>query len=241
MTLSILAYDPDELVVGAAVTSCVLAVGRRVVFTRPGVGAVAVQASSEITWADAMLDALQRGESPVAFTSAYGSREDVQVAAIDFGGNHAVFTGATCGAHAGHAATRHATAQVNLAALPDAPERMVTAFDAAAGQPMAERLVAALDASGDDIRGKQSAAVLVTGMGPLTGYAHEPHVDLRVDDSREPVVELSRLLRLHRAHCRMRLAWADATTDFDALIASLLAEHPDDPHLRRAARRLSGS
>ena len=120
------------------------------------------------------------------------------------------------------------------------PERILAAFieHIDAGDPLAEALIAALDASGDDRRGKQSAAVIVTGTGPLTGYADEPHVDLRVDDHREPVGELRRLLDLHRAHCAMRLAFAASAKDggFDLLaaIAPLAERHPHDPHLARA-------
>ena len=107
---------------------------------------------------------------------------------------------------------------------------------------MAERLVAALDASGGDAaRGHQGAAVIVTGFGPLRGYADEPHVDLRVDDHRNPVGELRRLLALHRAHCEMRRIQDVPEEQRTLVIEALSREHPGDPHLERALRRLTSS
>lgn len=114
---------------------------------------------------------------------------------------------------------------------------MLDAFRAARA-PLAERLVAALGASGGDARGRQSAAVVVTGRGPLRGDADEPHVDLRVDDHRHPVEELRRLLSLHRAQCRMRQMLDGALPVLEAEVTGLLATHPEDPFLRRASSRL---
>ena len=236
MTLSILAFDPKDDVVGAAVTSCVLAAGRRVLHLRPGVGAVAAQASSNITWGTDILDALQAGAT-LADAIAPFSREDVQLAVIDFTGRVAGHNGAECPSHAAQIFRHGVAAQVNLAALPDAVERMLAAFDAAVDQPLAERLVAALAASGDDSRGKQSAAVYVSGRGPLNGETNEPHVDLRVDDHREPVAELSRLLSLHRAHLAMRETFSGEVGDAEAVLTPLAEAHPDDPHLRTALAR----
>ena len=233
MTLSILAFDPNDDVVGAAVTSCVLAAGRRALHLRPGVGAVAAQASSDITWGDDILDALQAGAT-VADAIAPFRREDTQLAVIDFAGRVAGHSGAACLPHAVQVLRKGVTAQVNLAALPDAVDRMLTAFDATADQPLAERLVAALAASGDDSRGKQSAAVYVTGRAPLNGDTDEPHVDLRVDDHREPVAELARLLSLHRAHLSMRETFLGEVGGAEGTLGPLLDEHPDDPHLRTA-------
>lgn len=240
MTLSILAFDPDTHVVGAAVTSCVLAAGRRVLTVRPGVGAAATQASSEITWGTEILASLEQGATPDDAIARFRA-DDVQLAAIDFDGNAGAYTGSECAAHAGHRVHRLVTAQVNTAARGDAVERMLDAFHRSEGQPLAERLVAALAASGDDARGRQSAAVLVTGVGPMTGYADEPHVDLRVDESREPVQELGRLLAVHRAHCEMRIAFESHESDLLARLTPLYERHPDDPHLRSAIERLRPS
>lgn len=236
MTLSILAFDARAEVVGAAVTSCVLAAGRRVLAVRCGVGAAAVQFFSEITWAEQILDALAAGVSPNAAILPF-ERTDSQVAAINFTGQTAAHTGVDCHDHNGHLITDCVSIQVNTAARADAVALMRSAFDEAAGQPLAERLVAALAASGDDARGRQSAAVFVTGRDALTGYVDEPHVDLRVDDHREPVGELARLLDLHRCHGIMRQAYEDPNVDVTAVVPPLAARHPGDPHLARAAGR----
>ena len=240
MTLSILAFDRSEQLVGAAVTSCALAAGRRILHVRPSVGAAVAQASSEITWGEDILDRLQDGTGPDAAIDPF--RQDAtQVAAIDFAGNHAVHTGNRCDTYAGHAHDDAVVAQANTAALADAWDRMITAYLGCTGL-MAERLVAALDASGGDAaRGHQGAAVIVTGFGPLRGYADEPHVDLRVDDHRNPVGELRRLLALHRAHCEMRRIQDVPEEQRTLVIEALSREHPGDPHLERALRRLTSS
>lgn len=236
MTLSIIAYDDVEDLLGAAVTSCVIAAGRRVLHVRPGVGAAVAQAHSEITWGDDILDALASGKSPDAAIAAH-RREDVQIAAINRAGASAAYTGRGCDRHAGHARGGLVTVQVNTAQLPDACQRMIGAFQTTEA-PLAERLVAALAASGGDARGRQSAAVIVTGPGLLRGDADEPHVDLRVDDHRDPVEELARLLSLHRAHCRMRRLLEHAPPVDEAEVTNLLTLHPEDPFLRRASARL---
>lgn len=235
MTLSILAYDAVTDVVGGAVTTCALAGGRRILHLRAGVGIVATQASSEIVWGELLLDALEQGESVARVVESVAFDES-QVAAVVFGGDLAAHTGAACTPHAGTCGDVGVTCQVNTAALPDASARMLAAFRSSEG-PLAERLVAAIAASGGDARGAQSAAVFVTGRTPLAGYADEPHVDLRVDDHRAPVEELARLLSLHRAHCEMRLGEAEPGPAHVERLQALLSAHPDDPHLRRALDR----
>lgn len=178
MMLSIIAYDDGDDLLGAAVTSCVLAAGRRVLHVRPGIGAAVVQAHSEITWGDDILDRLAAGMSPDAAIAPHRGA-GVQIAAIRRGGTLAAYTGRGCERHAGHATGDSVSAQVNMAQLSDACQRMVGAFETNQA-PLAERLVAALAASGGDARGRQSAAVIVTGPGELRGNADEPHVDLRV-------------------------------------------------------------
>lgn len=237
VTLSIIACDPQLRLVGAAVTSCAIAAGRRVLHVRPGVGAAVAQASSEITWGDDMLDLLAQGASADEAIEPF-MRDSNQVAVIDFSGRFAVHTGQGCDRHAGHAGDRAVVAQVNTAALPDAAERMLRAYLDEAG-PLAERLVAALAASGGDARGHQAAAVIVGGTTALRGYADEPHVDLRVDDHRDPVGELRRLLALHRAHCRMRTISELDEHERLPTLEALLDAHPGDPHLERAVARLA--
>lgn len=184
-----------------------------------------------------MLDLLAQGAAPEEAIEPF-KRDASQVAIIDFSGTYAVHTGQRCDPHAGHSCDRGVVAQVNTAALSDASQRMIDGYLNNSG-PLAERLVGALAASGGDARGHQAAAVVVTGTTPLRGYPDEPHVDLRVDDHRDPVAELQRLLALHRAHCRMRTIGELDEEERLPTLEALLEAHPGDPHLERALRRLS--
>ena len=235
MTLSIVARDPAEGVVGAAVTSCALAAGRRILHVRPGVGAAVAQASSEIRWGDDLLGLLASGSTAAEAVQRFAF-DETQIAAIGFDGAPAVHSGVGCTNYVQDRLAADVSCQVNTAALPDAADRMSDAFANAEG-PLAERMVAALAASGGDARGQQGAAVVVTSDRPLGGYADEPHVDLRVDDHRDPVAELARLLALHRAHCTMRLLEDHPANDRIAVLLRLLDSHAGDPHLERAVGR----
>jgi uncharacterized Ntn-hydrolase superfamily protein len=230
VTLSIVAFN-DGLV-GAAVTSCVIAAARRVIHIDHRSGACVTQASSDITTGEAVLAIMRAGTGADRALDDF-RRADVQIAAVDFTGQIGVFTGADCDPYAGHHQVRTVSAQANTAALPDAWERMIRAYEHSIGQPLAERLVAALGASGGDARGQQAAGVIVTSTDPYNGDATEPHVDLRVDDHRNPVDELARLLSLHRAHTAVRRAEPDNIIE---TAARWLPSHPNDPYLQAAAR-----
>jgi uncharacterized Ntn-hydrolase superfamily protein len=229
VTLSIVAFD-DGLV-GAAVTSCVIAAARRVLHVDHQGGACVAQASSDITTGEEILALLRAGvAADVALESFTG--DAVQIAAVDFAGRTGAFTGSSCDPYAGHLRRHSVSAQANTAALPDAWERMIRAYESAKGQPLAERLVAALSASGGDARGQQAAGVIVSSTSPFNGDAGEPHVDLRIDDHRRPVEELARLLSLHRAHTDVRRAEPKTIA---RTATQWLQRHPDDPYLRAAA------
>ncbi|MGW5053173.1 DUF1028 domain-containing protein [Actinokineospora sp. NPDC004072] len=237
MTYSILARDEATGCLGVAVQSGVLAVGTRVIAGRSGVGVVAVQAGSELTWRTMLLDLLASGMTAaqaVAALATLPGAAEAQFAAVGVDGDAAAHTGPDCIPHAGHACRGPMSAQGNMLASPTTWTAML---DAAAG-PLAERLVAGLaaaEAEGGDIRGPQSAALLVVGPQPgaqSTGYADDPVIDLRVDDSRDPVGELARLLRVARAH--RHLIAAHTTGDPDELRAAV-ALAPDDPSALRSA------
>jgi uncharacterized Ntn-hydrolase superfamily protein len=125
-----------------------------------------------------------------------------QVAMVDAEGRVAAHTGGGCVAAAGHRAGEGVSAQANMMERDTVWGAMVDGFDAAAGD-LAERLVTALDAAeaeGGDVRGRQSAALLVVA-GRSTGNPHrDVVVDLRVDDHPDPLAELRRLLGLRRAY-----------------------------------------
>jgi uncharacterized Ntn-hydrolase superfamily protein len=128
-----------------------------------------------------------------------------QVAMIDRGGRVAVHTGARCVRHAGHAVGDQVSAQANIMARDTVPAAMVRAYSAASGAGFAERLLAALDAAegeGGDLRGRQSAALLVVAPRATGNPAEDRPIDLRVEDHRDPVGELRRLVSLRRAYQR---------------------------------------
>lgn len=236
MTLSIVARDPVAGLLGCAVTSCQLAAGKRVLHLRAGVGASVAQASSELVMGERLLDLVDEGTSAAAAVLEVG-QPDTQLAVITAAGVVAVHTGEKCHdflGFAGHALGDEVSAQVNCASLEDAPSRMLGAFGSTRG-PLAERLVAALAASGGDVRGQQGAAVMVTTTvrgDELAAQWYEPHVDLRVDDHRDPVTELARLLSLHRAHNVMVGGFDRPAAEQLPLLEAALVDHPHDPHLR---------
>ncbi|MEA2364857.1 MAG: hypothetical protein QOI32_369 [Thermoleophilaceae bacterium] len=174
-----------------------------------GVGAVATQSMVEPAYGPRGLALMRDGTSaPAALHQllADDSQEAVrQVAMVDSGGRVAVHTGTRCIAHAGHAVGDQVSAQANIMERDTVPAAMIRDYEAAAGAPLAERLMAALDAAegeGGDLRGRQSAALLVVA-GRATGNPMEDRpVELRVEDHPDPLGELRRLLDLHRAYQR---------------------------------------
>jgi uncharacterized Ntn-hydrolase superfamily protein len=204
-TYSIVARDPDTLELGVAVQSHWFSVGSVVPFARAGVGAVAVQSVPDPQTGPAVLAALAAGQTARdALRRAVAGTDGAmrQIGIVDALGGTAAWTGSGCIVHAGDVAGPGFTAQANMMLAPGVPEAMAVGYDATAGQPLAERLLAALNAAetaGGDVRGRQSAALLVVP-GEPDAPAHLRHVDLRVEDHADPLGELGRLLVLHRAY-----------------------------------------
>jgi uncharacterized Ntn-hydrolase superfamily protein len=222
-TYSIVARDAHTGELGVAVQSHWFAVGSVVPWAEAGVGAVATQSFVEVSYGPLGLALMRAGKTPQqALTALLGTdaHQDVrQVAMIDAHGKVAVHTGAHCIAEAGHRSGDGYSVQANLMGPSTVPEAMAKAFEASAG-PLAERLLTALlaaEAEGGDIRGKQSAALVVV-RGESTGNAWQDRlVDLHVEDHAAPLEELTRLLRLHRAYEHMNAGdVAMETQDFDA-------------------------
>ena len=202
-TYSIVARDPDSGQLGVAVQSHWFSVGSIVTWARAGVGAVATQSIAEPAYGPRLLDRLAAGEASgdalTAETRVDESAAYRQVAAVDGSGRIAAHTGADCIAHAGHVEGGGFSAQANMMATPDVWPAMAAAYESATG-PLARRLFAALGAAegaGGDVRGRQSAALLVV---PGEGEGWERIVELRVEDSPDPLAELGRLLDLHDAY-----------------------------------------
>ena len=202
-TYSIVARDPENGELGVAVQSHWFSVGPIVPWARAGVGAVATQATVEVAYGPRGLELLAAGADPDTALARLRAEDPAadsrQVAILDALGGLAVHTGAACIAFAGHAAGDGVCCQANMMAGPEVWPSMLAAF-AAAGGPLAWRLLAALEAgegAGGDIRGRQSAALLVV---PGAGEAWETVVSLRVEDHDEPLAELRRLLGLADAY-----------------------------------------
>ena len=246
MTYSVVAKDPLTGRLGVAVQSCVFAVGTRVPFARAGVGAVAVQAASEITWGPAALDMLESGLSAskvIDSLAALGPDLGTQFAVVDASGAVAAFTSPTATPQAGHSTGESVSCQANLMENDTVWDAMLTAYTEMGGA-LEDRLVAALraaEAEGGDARGRQSASLLIVSgtVGALRhGYADDPVTDLRVDDHPDPIAELARLVTVKRAHDRlMGLAHIE---DADAKASEAVAavrEAPNDPLCQWAAIR----
>jgi uncharacterized Ntn-hydrolase superfamily protein len=202
-TYSVVALDPDTGELGAAVQSHWFSVGSLCTWARPGVGAVATQSVVEPAHGPHALDRLGRGEDAAAALAGVLATDDLaavrQVGVVDARGRVAVHTGAGCIPEAGHATGAHWTCQANMMGRATVPDAMSAAF-AASGGDLPERLMTALEgaeAEGGDVRGRQSAALLVA---PAQGEPWQVRLDLRVEDHADPVGELRRLLRLQRAY-----------------------------------------
>ena len=213
MTYSIVARDPGSGQMGVAVQSRYLAVGTVVPWAEPGVGVVATQSFLEMSYGPLglarMREGAQAGEALAALVDADQDQALRQVAMLDSRGNVAVHTGTRCVREAGSAAAEGVSAQGNMMERDTVWRAMVDAYRASPGD-LADRLMAALraaEAEGGDVRGRQSAALVVVGGSPHD-EPWERVVDLRVDDHRDPLGELDRLLRLRRAFDAM-----DRSTD----------------------------
>ncbi len=202
-TYSVVAFDPATGELGAAVQSHWFSVGSLCAWVRPGVGAVATQSVVEPAHGPHGLDRLGRGEDAAAALAGVLATDALaavrQVGVVDARGRVAVHTGAGCIPEAGHATGAHWTCQANMMGRATVPDAMSAAFAASDGD-LAERLMTALEgaeAEGGDVRGRQSAALLVA---PAQGEPWQVRLDLRVEDHADPVGELRRLLRLQRAY-----------------------------------------
>lgn len=213
-TFSIVARDGKTGQLGVAVQSHWFSVGTSVPWAKAGVGAVATQSLVDVKYGPLGLALMAGGKSATqalqALTSTDPGQAYRQVAMVDANGDVATHTGSLCIAHAGDVAGELAdgtvfSCQANMMARPGVPEAMARGFRAATGS-LAERLVAALEAAqaaGGDVRGMQSAAILVV-RSESTGRAWEDRlVELRVEDHPNPVAEIARLLRLHEAYEHM--------------------------------------
>jgi uncharacterized Ntn-hydrolase superfamily protein len=200
VTYSIVARDAETGEMGVATQSQAFAVGNSVPFALPGHGVIATQSMAEPMYGSVGLDLLQGGftaqEVLTALSSVDPQPQRRQVAVLGVNGNPAAYTGDQCVDAAGHLIGDSCVALANMAASPAVWEAMVERFENSGG-PLSQRLLSALQAAeeaGGDFRGRRSAAIMVIRPSTTGRPWHDMAVDLRVDDSRDPVAALADLL-----------------------------------------------
>jgi len=207
-TYSIVCYDPHTGQFGAAVQSHYFKVAD-VIWAEPGVGAVATQSFVEFSYGPLGLQMMKNGKTASqaleGLLASDPGRDVRQVAMIDKDGNPVVHTGENCIFAAGHRVGVNYSVQANLMEKETVWDAMAYAFENSEGD-LAEKMMVALEAAqaeGGDIRGMQSAAMLVVSGVPSGQPWHDNLIDLRVDDSPEPLKELRRLINIQRAYDHM--------------------------------------
>ena len=205
-TYSIVARDPATGEMGVAVQSHYFSVGPIVPWAEAGIGAVATQSLVLVDYGPNGLALMKQGMTARgaldSLVKADAHNEGRQVAMVDAKGNVAAYTGKTCIPFAGDKGGVQYSCQANLMANDRVWPEMSAAFEKATGD-LAERMMQALEAgqkAGGDIRGMQSAAILIV-KAQSTGKPWADRVmDLRVEDSPQPLRELRRLIKLRRAY-----------------------------------------
>jgi uncharacterized Ntn-hydrolase superfamily protein len=216
LTYSIVARDEKTGEMGVAVQSHWFSVGSVVTWARSGVGAIATQANVDVRYGPMGLELMAAGKSaPEALDSLLKSdsmRDVRQVAIIDSLGRVAAHTGSKCIPNAGHVIGKGFSCQANIMRTRSVWGSMKRKFVEKQRLPLPERMMAALEAgeeAGGDIRGKQSAAMLVVGKDVKPTHWDGRIIDLRVEDSSEPLPELRRLLRYQRGY-----EWVNSGDEF---------------------------
>ena len=219
MTWSILARDPASGELGVAVATRFFAVGALCPRVEGGVAALATQALVNPMLGILGMERLRGGESPravlAALLDADAGRASRQFHILGTGGEIAQHTGAGCVAWCGAVSAENLSVAGNMLAGPAVVAATRDAWLALPHLPMAERLIAAMEAgeaAGGDARGKQAAALMIASRDPYTD------LDLRVDDHADPLSELRRLLAVAReryVHFRRFLAGRDHPGVFD--------------------------
>ncbi len=209
-TFSIVARDTATGEMAIGVQSHWFSVGTIVSWGRSGVGVVATQSFVNPAYGPNGLDLMSQGKSAEEalqiLVEADRGRDYRQVAFLDTHGSVSAYTGNSCISSASHAMGENYSVQANMMLNDDVVPAMSKAFLKHSGLPLAERVLKVLQAAqaaGGDIRGKQSAALIVVGPEVAEEVWSDHKIDLRVDDHQEPLEEMDRLLRVHRAYEHM--------------------------------------
>jgi uncharacterized Ntn-hydrolase superfamily protein len=194
-TFSILAISPDSKLMGVAVASGSTSVGDRVPHARPGVGVIATQAYTNVTYGIKGLELLTKGLTPEEALDRLlmedQERELRQVAIMDFKKRKVVFTGAKTPGFHGELVGENYIVIGNLLTGKEVVNSMAKEFENSSGD-LAQRLAMALKAgneSGGDKRGEKSAALIVVG-------TEKVKVEIKIDVHEKPIEEMCRKLRI---------------------------------------------
>ncbi|MFX1312669.1 MAG: DUF1028 domain-containing protein [Promethearchaeota archaeon] len=206
-TYSIIARDPDTGEMGVGVQSHYFSVGSVVSWGESGIGVVATQSFVNKSFGLRGLKLLKQGRSPqeavdILLSDDIG-REIRQVAILDVKGRVATYTGSKCIRYAGHLIGDNFSVQANLMLSDKVWPKMAEVYEKHNKLSLPERMIRCLEAAetvGGDIRGKQSAALLIVRGDQVENKWEDPLIDIRVEDSNEPLKELDRLLKLWRAY-----------------------------------------
>lgn len=205
-TYSIIAYDSDAGVMGGAVQSHYFSVGGTVIWAEAGSGVIATQAMVNMDYGPRGLAMLKDGKDARAVIENLTGEDEAadvrQAAALDVRGGISAFTGGRTIREAGHRTGRGYSVQANMMLRGTVPDAMAHAFEKASGE-LSERFLMALKAAegeGGDIRGRQSAAMLIVPIEDRGCVRENFITDLRVEDSPSPLAELERLMRIDKAY-----------------------------------------
>ena len=209
-TYSIVARDPQTGEMAVGVQSHWFSVGTVVSWGKSGVGVVATQSFVNPALGPDGLELMEQGitapEALKRLLEEDGGRDFRQVAFLDAHGKVEAYTGAKCIEWAGHFVGENFSVQANMMLNDRVIPAMRAAFEGNPQLPLAERVLEAMkaaEAAGGDIRGRQSAALLVVNGNPAPHPSQDKLIDLRVDDHPVPLEELERLLKVHRAYTHM--------------------------------------
>ncbi|WP_026837107.1 DUF1028 domain-containing protein [Gillisia sp. JM1] len=206
-TFSIVARDSVTGEMAVGVQSHWFSVGPLVAWGKSGVGVVATQSFVNPAYGPNGLKLMEEGKSASQALEKLIAEDDGeeyrQVAFLDSSGRTAAHTGSSCVESAFHYTGKNYSVQANMMLNDKVVPAMKDAFYEHSDLPLAERVVKVLQAAqnaGGDIRGKQSAALIVVGANKVKNSWEDKKIDLRVDDNAEPLVELERLLTVARAY-----------------------------------------
>lgn len=205
-TYSIVARDPDSGQMGVAIQSHYFSVGSLAPSASAGVGAAVVQSFPKVAFGTDAMEVMLHGHSAAETLKAFLDNDPApeyrQVALVDANGGVAAHTGSHCVGEAGHHVGEQYACQANMMAKDSVWRAMARAYERSPGD-LGARLMAALraaQAEGGDIRGCQSAALIVVAAESSGSSLKDRVFDLRVEDHPTPLRELERLLALKRAY-----------------------------------------